>query len=78
MSYGDKGSGSDGAGSGAGAEAEQLTESKYRQLYEEDMDPFKEFDSRMCIDRRYGSDACPSITCPHRLVIGRETSAVAP
>ncbi|CAM9491018.1 unnamed protein product, partial [Sphacelaria rigidula] len=46
MSYGDKGSGSDGAGSGAGAEAEQLTESKYRQLYEEDMDPFKEFDSQ--------------------------------
>lgn len=73
MNYGDKGSGSDGA---AGTAAEQLTESKYRQLYEEDMDPFKEFDSRKFVDCRYVSDACASIACPHPLMIGHEASAL--
>lgn len=42
MSYGGKGGRlDDGGGDGEGD-----TESKYERLYEEDLDPFKEFDSR--------------------------------
>lgn len=44
MSYGGKGGGLE----GAGGDGEQETESKYREVYEADLDPFKEFDSRKC------------------------------
>lgn len=46
MSYSGKGGG--GLNDGGGGDAEQDTESKYERLYEEDLDPFKEFDSREC------------------------------
>lgn len=42
MSYGGKGGGLD----GGGGDAERATEAKYEKLYEDDLDPFKEFDSR--------------------------------
>lgn len=45
MSYGGKGGGGLGDGGGDG---ERDTESKYERLYEADLDPFKEFDSREC------------------------------
>lgn len=48
MSYGGKGGGVE----GGGADGEWETESKYEKLYEADLDPFKEFDSRKlcCLD----------------------------
>lgn len=44
MSYGGKGGG--GGLEDAGGDGERETESKYERLYEADLDPFKEFDSR--------------------------------
>ncbi|CAM9923058.1 unnamed protein product, partial [Ectocarpus sp. 4 AP-2014] len=44
MSYGGKGGG--GGSEDAGGDGERETESKYERLYEADLDPFKEFDSR--------------------------------
>lgn len=44
MSYGGKGGGLE----GGGGDGERETESKYEGLYEADLDPFKEFDSREC------------------------------
>lgn len=41
MSYGSKG-----GGGLKGEEAERITESKYERIYEDGLDPFKEFDSR--------------------------------
>lgn len=45
MSYGGKGGRSEEEGGGGGG-AERATESKYEQMYENELDPFKEFDSR--------------------------------
>ncbi|CAM9628987.1 unnamed protein product [Pylaiella littoralis] len=46
--YGGKGGGLE----GAGGDGEQETESKYREVYEADLDPFKEFDSQEKETRR--------------------------
>lgn len=62
MSYGGKGQGMEGGGLGGGvgdSAAERSTESKYSKLYEEDLDPFREFDSREEID----------LTCTHRFFL---------
>ena len=48
MSYGGKAGGLGDGGGGGGGGGERDTESKYEQLYEADLDPFKEFDSREC------------------------------
>ena len=45
MSYGGKGGRFEEEGGGSGS-AERATEGKYEQLYENELDPFKEFDSR--------------------------------
>lgn len=45
MSYGERGFSSE-AGWGGSTAAERATERKYEKLYEDGIDPFKEFDSR--------------------------------
>lgn len=45
MSYGGKGGRSEEESGGSGS-AERATEGKYEQMYENELDPFKEFDSR--------------------------------
>lgn len=44
MAYGERGAGSD-RGWGESTAAERATESKYEKIYEDELDPFKEFDS---------------------------------
>lgn len=48
MSYGGKGGGGsvEDGNAGGGGDAERDTEKKYEMLYEAELDPFKEFDSR--------------------------------
>ncbi|CAM9291027.1 unnamed protein product [Laminaria digitata] len=46
MSYGGKGGRSEEESGGGSGGAERATESKYEQMYENELDPFKEFDSR--------------------------------
>lgn len=53
MSYGGK-IGRSGEESGAGGGAERATETKYEQMYENELDPFKEFDSRELVFFSFG------------------------